>query len=160
MKILNWEISPEKLCLISNPPPCISWSWPRIRIPCTEDIYYIWQVRTWRNGLFFWNSNFLILVSFHPSYFKLWVLLDQIVKVCPNKSFHQQGAKIKGFENQSSRRLNSFLIFSLFVFVVQLDLVLLCELGTRGLCRAKINPGRKNRTLIEQFYFKITYIFD
>ena len=111
MKILNWEISPEKLCLISNPPPCISWSWPRIRIPCTEDIYYIWQVRTWRNGLFFWNSNFLILVSFHPSYFKLWVLLDQIVKVCPNKSFHQQGAKIKGFENQSSRRLNSFLIF-------------------------------------------------
>ena len=49
-----------------------------------------------RNWIFATNSNFLFPISLQPNfrYFKLWILLDQIIKVWDIKGLHYQVAKI------------------------------------------------------------------
>ena len=54
-----------------------------------------------RNWVFATNSDFLILISYEPNvidlrYFKLWILLDQVILVWNIKGLHHHVAKIWG----------------------------------------------------------------
>ena len=72
-----------------------------------------------RNWVFATNSDFLITISLEPNvvdlnYFKLWILLDQIIWVWNIKGLQHRVLKILRFKYLNLfRRLNSFLICNL-----------------------------------------------
>ena len=71
-----------------------------------------------RNWVFATNSDFLITISLEPNvtdlrYFKLWILLNQIIRVWNIKGLQHRFLKILGLKYLISlQRLNSFLPFS------------------------------------------------
>ncbi len=76
-----------------------------------------------RNWVFATNSDFLITISLKPNvvdlrYFKLWILLNQIIRVWNIKGLQQRVLKILGFKYLILlQRLNSFVgIFFLAEF--------------------------------------------
>ena len=69
----------------------------------------IWE----RNWVFATNSDFLITISLEPNvtdlrYFKLWIMLNQIIRVWNIKGLQHRALKILGFKYLISlQRLNS-----------------------------------------------------
>ena len=68
----------------------------------------------WRNWVFATNSDFLITISLQPNvvdlrYFKLWILLNQIIRVWNIKGLQHRVLKILGFKYLILlQRFNSF----------------------------------------------------
>jgi len=85
----------------------------------TFEVSNVWQ----RNWVFATNSDFLIPIFLEPNfadlwYFKLWILLDQIIWVWNIKGLQHRVLKILWFKYLILfQRLNSFIINLSFVYL-------------------------------------------
>ena len=97
-----------------------------LRICCTVKVLQEFSLSfTQRNWVFATNSDFLFTISLEPNvadlrYFKLWILLDQVIWVWNIKGLQHRGLKILWFK---------YLIFSP-------KTQFLCLFYTRGATRA------------------------
>ena len=88
-----------------------------LRICCTVKVLQEFSLSfTQRNWVFATNSDFLFTISLEPNvadlrYFKLWILLDQVIWVWNIKGLQHRVLKILRFKYLILfQRLNSFLI--------------------------------------------------
>ena len=92
--------------------------------------FYCLTISHKRKWVFATYSDFLIPITWQPillnlSYFKLLILLDQIVLVWNIKGLHHQVAKLWGLENLSLLQKNQFLC----IFSMKLNVYVCIELN-------------------------------
>ena len=105
---------------------------------------------TERNWIFATNSDFLITISLKPNvvdlrYFKLWIFLNQIIRVWNIKGLQQRVLKILGFKYLILlQKLNSFANLSLVP--LKRSIVRTFRIGNRciGLSLTDLGTGQAN----------------